>query len=186
MLIEYSHFPFHVSWCCVMFKLNSVPALCWRWGWCHIIVGPENRSIGFGECKYSIAWYQWLIARTRASYRQACVCGCDVSHTTKQSKLWLRLNTNPFCAVLSLFYAFSEQSPKKIGDDIAKATGDWKGLKITVCLSIQNRQAAISVVPSAASLIIKALKEPPRDRKKVKNSKCPKYSKPKLSALHKQ
>lgn len=62
-------------------------------------------------------------------------------------------------------------SPKKVGDDIAKATGDWKGLKITVCLTIQNRQATISVVPSAASMIVKALKEPPRDRKKVKNSK---------------
>lgn len=62
-------------------------------------------------------------------------------------------------------------SPKKVGDDIAKATGDWKGLKITVCLTIQNRQASISVVPSAASLIVKALKEPPRDRKKVKNIK---------------
>jgi len=62
-------------------------------------------------------------------------------------------------------------SPKKVGDDIAKATGDWKGLKITVRLTIQNRQATISVVPSAASLIIKALKEPPRDRKKVKNVK---------------
>ena len=62
-------------------------------------------------------------------------------------------------------------SPKKVGDDIAKATGDWKGLKITVQLRIQNRQATISVVPSAASLIIRALKEPPRDRKKVKNIK---------------
>jgi large subunit ribosomal protein L12e len=60
-------------------------------------------------------------------------------------------------------------SPKKVGDDIAKATGDWKGLKITVKLTIQNRQATISVVPSAASLIIKALKEPARDRKKVKH-----------------
>ncbi|EEP81842.1 60S ribosomal protein L12 [Uncinocarpus reesii 1704] len=50
-------------------------------------------------------------------------------------------------------------SPKKIGEDIAKATGDW------------NRQAAISVVPSASSLVIKALKEPPRDRKKEKNIK---------------
>jgi len=29
--------------------------------------------------------------------------------------------------------------------------------------------ATISVVPSASSLVIKALKEPPRDRKKVKN-----------------
>jgi len=62
-------------------------------------------------------------------------------------------------------------SPKKIGDDIAKATGDWKGLKVTVQLKIQNRQATVSVVPSAAAMIIKALKEPPRDRKKVKNIK---------------
>ena len=62
-------------------------------------------------------------------------------------------------------------SPKKIGDDIAKNTADWKGLKVTVELKIQNRQATVSVVPSAAALIIKALKEPPRDRKKVKNIK---------------
>ncbi|XP_076317924.1 ribosomal protein L12 [Tachypleus tridentatus] len=62
-------------------------------------------------------------------------------------------------------------SPKKVGDDIAKATADWKGLKITVKLTIQNRQAQIEVVPSAASLIIRALKEPPRDRKKVKHVK---------------
>lgn len=34
-------------------------------------------------------------------------------------------------------------SPKKIGDDIAKATGDWKGLKVTVELKIQNRQATV-------------------------------------------
>ncbi|CAL8403702.1 unnamed protein product [Boreogadus saida] len=62
-------------------------------------------------------------------------------------------------------------SPKKVGDDIAKATGDWKGLRITVKLTIQNRQAVVEVVPSASALIIKALKEPPRDRKKVKNIK---------------
>ena len=30
----------------------------------------------------------------------------------------------------------------------------------------KNHQAAVSVVPSASSLIIRALKEPPRDRKK--------------------
>ena len=60
-------------------------------------------------------------------------------------------------------------SPKKVGEDIAKGTGDWKGLKITVKLVIQNRQAKIEVVPSAASLVIKALKEPPRDRKKVRS-----------------
>jgi len=62
-------------------------------------------------------------------------------------------------------------SPKKVGDDIAKATGDWKGLKITCKLTIKNRQATVEVVPSASALIIKALKEPPRDRKKVKNVK---------------
>jgi len=80
-------------------------------------------------------------------------------------------------------------SPKKVGEDIAKATGDWvstiititspcadsdiitEGLRVTVRLTIQNRQAAVSVVPSASSLVIKALKEPPRDRKKEKNIK---------------
>ncbi|KZV85889.1 60S ribosomal protein L12 [Exidia glandulosa HHB12029] len=62
-------------------------------------------------------------------------------------------------------------SPKKVGEDIAKATGAWKGLRVTVQLTIQNRQAAVSVVPSASSLVIKALKEPPRDRKKEKNIK---------------
>ena len=36
-------------------------------------------------------------------------------------------------------------SPKKIGEDIAKATGEWKGLKITVQLTVQNRQAAVGV-----------------------------------------
>uniref|UniRef100_T1GSY2 Uncharacterized protein n=1 Tax=Megaselia scalaris TaxID=36166 RepID=T1GSY2_MEGSC len=39
-----------------------------------------------------------------------------------------------------------------VGDDISNDTQDWKGLKITVCLTIQNRQAAIFVVPSADSL----------------------------------
>uniref|UniRef100_A0A2K6Q4X5 Large ribosomal subunit protein uL11 n=1 Tax=Rhinopithecus roxellana TaxID=61622 RepID=A0A2K6Q4X5_RHIRO len=52
-------------------------------------------------------------------------------------------------------------SPKKVGDDIAdiaKATGDWKGLRITVKLTIQNRQTQIEVVPSASALIIKKQK----------------------------
>jgi len=62
-------------------------------------------------------------------------------------------------------------SPKKVGDDIAKATGSWKGLKVTVKLSVQNRVATVDVVPSAAALVIRALKEAPRDRKKVKNVK---------------
>ncbi len=62
-------------------------------------------------------------------------------------------------------------SPKKVGEDIQKATMEWKGLRITVRLVIQNRQASVEIVPSASSLVIKALKEPPRDRKKEKNIK---------------
>merc|ERR1719326_578408 len=61
-------------------------------------------------------------------------------------------------------------SPKKVGDDLVKATSaEWKGLRVTCKLIVQNRQAKVEVVPSAAALVIKALKEPPRDRKKVKN-----------------
>lgn len=56
--------------------------------------------------------------------------------------------------------------------DIAKETAkDWRGLRVTVKLTVQNRQAKVSVVPSAAALIIKALKEPVRDRKKVRGGR---------------
>jgi len=63
------------------------------------------------------------------------------------------------------------QSPKKVGEDIQKATMDWKGQSVTVKLTIINRQATCEVVPSAAALLVKCLKEPVRDRKKVKNIK---------------
>ncbi|KAK2115977.1 60S ribosomal protein L12 [Saguinus oedipus] len=62
-------------------------------------------------------------------------------------------------------------SPAKVGDGIAKAMGDWKGLRITGKLIIQNRPTQIEVVSSASVLIIKALKEPLSDRKKQKNIK---------------
>eukprot|EP01134_Creolimax_fragrantissima_P003950 CFRG3950T1 len=60
-------------------------------------------------------------------------------------------------------------SPKKVGDDICKATKDWKGLKVTVELAIQNRVATVKIIPAASSLVMRALKEPVRDRKKEKN-----------------
>lgn len=63
------------------------------------------------------------------------------------------------------------QSPKKVGDDIAKATKAWKGMNVTVKLICQNRQAKVELVPTASSLVVKALKEPERDRKKVKHVK---------------
>ena len=62
-------------------------------------------------------------------------------------------------------------SPKKVGEDIQKATMDWKGIKVTVRLSVVNRVATPTVMPTASALILKELKEPPRDRKKVKNIK---------------
>ena len=62
----------------------------------------------------------------------------------------------------------------QIGEDIAKETAkEWKGLRVTVKLSVQNRIAKVSVIPSAASLVIKALKEPTRDRKKVHHRLLP-------------
>lgn len=62
-------------------------------------------------------------------------------------------------------------SPKKVGEDIQKGTKDWKGLNVTVKLTVVNRQATVSLIPSASSLVMKALDEPYRDRKKVKNVK---------------
>mmetsp|Transcript_108879 Transcript_108879/g.234550 ORF Transcript_108879/g.234550 Transcript_108879/m.234550 type:complete len:167 (+) Transcript_108879:33-533(+) len=59
---------------------------------------------------------------------------------------------------------------KKVGEDIQKKTMEWKGLKVTVQLTIVNRQATVELVPSASSLVMKALNEPYRDRKKgIKN-----------------
>jgi len=60
-------------------------------------------------------------------------------------------------------------APKKVGEDIQKATKDWRGIKIYIEIMVQNRQATVSIVPTAAPLVLKALKEPPRDRKKTKN-----------------
>ena len=62
-------------------------------------------------------------------------------------------------------------SPKKVGEDIQKATMDWKGLNVTVKLTVVNRQATVSMIPSASSLVMKALNEPVRDRKKTKHVK---------------
>ena len=61
--------------------------------------------------------------------------------------------------------------PKEVGDDIMKATKEWKGIKVQVEIRCQNRKATVSVMPNAAPLVLKALKEPPRDRKKTKDVK---------------
>merc|ERR1712071_609733 len=54
-------------------------------------------------------------------------------------------------------------SPKKVGDDIAKATKTYKGMGVTCKLTCQNRQATVSVVPSAStSLSTRSLTSPAR------------------------
>ena len=59
--------------------------------------------------------------------------------------------------------------PKKVGEDIEKATTKWKGVKIEIEIAVQNRQCTVKILPSAAPLLIEALKEGGRDRKKTKN-----------------
>merc|ERR1712160_9935 len=59
--------------------------------------------------------------------------------------------------------------PKKVGEDIQKATKDYRGVKISIQIAVQNRQCTVRVLPTAAPLLIEALKEGGRDRKKVKN-----------------
>ena len=46
--------------------------------------------------------------------------------------------------------------PKKVGEDIQKATTKWKGIKIEIEIAVQNRQCTVKVLPSAAPLIIEA------------------------------
>ncbi|KAK1283258.1 hypothetical protein QJS10_CPB21g00003 [Acorus calamus] len=59
--------------------------------------------------------------------------------------------------------------PTQIGEDIANET--VKGLHVTIKLIAQNRQAKVSIMSSTTVMVIKALKELERDRKKVKNIK---------------
>lgn len=60
---------------------------------------------------------------------------------------------------------------KKVSEDIAKCTQEYKSLRLVVKITIQNRAATIELCPGVPTMIVKALKEPPRDRKKVKNIK---------------
>merc|ERR1712216_633097 len=57
-------------------------------------------------------------------------------------------------------------SPKSVGEDLAKATKDWKGMRVTCKLLVVNRKVSVEVIPSATALLIKALQEPPREKEK--------------------
>ena len=60
---------------------------------------------------------------------------------------------------------------KKVNEDIQKETTAYKGLRLRCKVIVKNRVAKIEPLPSTACLLIQALKEPPRDRKKEKNIK---------------
>merc|ERR1712124_92505 len=42
-------------------------------------------------------------------------------------------------------------SPKSVGEDLCKATKDWKGMNVTCKLLVQNRKVTVQVVPSATT-----------------------------------
>ena len=44
--------------------------------------------------------------------------------------------------------------PKKVGEDIQKATTKWKGIKVYVEIRVQAKQATVTVMPTAAALIL--------------------------------
>eukprot|EP00768_Dysnectes_brevis_P003512 gnl/Dysnectes_brevis/249_a280_11738.p1 GENE.gnl/Dysnectes_brevis/249_a280_11738~~gnl/Dysnectes_brevis/249_a280_11738.p1 ORF type:complete len:169 (-),score=51.90 gnl/Dysnectes_brevis/249_a280_11738:67-573(-) len=52
--------------------------------------------------------------------------------------------------------------PKRVADQIFAATQDYKGIRVMVKVHVKQRQPSVSIVPTAASEIIKALNEGPR------------------------
>ena len=60
-------------------------------------------------------------------------------------KYWCAIHCNVPWLCITLFLC-SAQSPKKVGDDIAKATKNYKGMGVTVKLTCKNRVAEVSVV----------------------------------------
>ena len=75
----------------------------------------------------------------------------------------------PANAVLSSKLSPFGCNPKKAGEAISKGTKEYTNIRIYVTLSIQSREIKdIKILPTCCAHIIKALKEPIRQRKKVK------------------
>ena len=58
---------------------------------------------------------------------------------------------------------------RHISDEIANATQNWKGIKVYVKVILQNRKISVQIIPTAAALIIKALKEPIQQENRKQN-----------------
>ena len=64
-----------------------------------------------------------------------------------------------------------EQNPKKANDEINKSTKEYTNIRLYIRLSIQSREIKnIELLPTCSALIIKDLKEPVRQRRKVKGA----------------
>ena len=59
----------------------------------------------------------------------------------------------------------------KVGQQVAAATEPYKGFRCTVQITVVDREATVSILPTSSTLLIAALQEPKRDRKKTKNVK---------------
>ena len=77
----------------------------------------------------------------------------------------------PSNAVLSAKLAPFGCNPKKAGETISKSTTDYTNIRLYVKLSIQSREIKnVELLPTCSAYIIKALKEPKRQRKKEKGA----------------
>ncbi len=77
----------------------------------------------------------------------------------------------PSKVVLSAKLAPFGCNPKKAGETISKGTQEYTNIRIYVKLSIQSREIKnVEVMPTCCAYIIKALKEPKRQRKKEKGA----------------
>lgn len=75
----------------------------------------------------------------------------------------------PSNAVLSSRLSPFGCNPKKSGEEIAKQTKDFTNIRIYITLHMQSREIKkIDILPCCSSYIIKELKEPVRQRRKVK------------------
>jgi large subunit ribosomal protein L12e len=77
----------------------------------------------------------------------------------------------PSNAVLSAKLSPYGCNPKKAGEEIAKQTKEYTNIRLYVKLSIQAREIKqVELLPTCSAYIIKDLKEPVRQRRKVKGA----------------
>jgi large subunit ribosomal protein L12e len=64
-----------------------------------------------------------------------------------------------------------KKNPKKAGEEISKNTKEYTNIRVYCTLHIANREIKkVEVFPTSSAQIIKALKEPVRQRRKVKHA----------------